>query len=184
MGADKLRLPFGAEEMLSRVVRILASVVQPVVVAARAGQELPPVPAEVRVAYDCREGLGPLQGIATGLEALGADADAAFVTGCDTPLLEPGFVRRMIELSAGFDITVPHVRGWDEPLAGVYRAAVLPHIHNVLQSGQRRIVEVFDRVRVRRVTAEELADVDPQLRSLVNVNDPDQYRAALHDAGL
>ena len=37
---------------------------------------------------------GPLEGIAAGLRALGKRVEAAYVTGCDVPLLVPGFVRR------------------------------------------------------------------------------------------
>ena len=150
MGQSKLSLPFGPEEMLQRVVRILGSVVRPVVIAAQPGQQFAALPPWVCLAYDRHERLGPLQGIGTGLEALQGVAAAAFVTACDVPLLEPGFVRRMLDLSAGFDVAVPCVHGWDEPLAAVYRTAVLPSIEELLAGGERRIVPLFDRVRTRR----------------------------------
>jgi molybdopterin-guanine dinucleotide biosynthesis protein A len=43
---------------------------------------------------------------------------------------------------------------------------------------------LFDRVPTRRVIAEELRDIDPSLESLRNINSPDDYRWALHDAGF
>jgi molybdenum cofactor guanylyltransferase len=41
MGSSKALLPFGPETMLQRVVRLLSSVVSPIVVVAAVNQELP-----------------------------------------------------------------------------------------------------------------------------------------------
>ena len=43
---------------------------------------------------------------------------------------------------------------------------------------------LFDAVRTRRVKPEEMTVVDPELRTLRNLNTPEDYRAALADAGL
>src|SRR5437764_13948831 len=70
MGSPKATLPFGPELMLQRVVRLLGSVVRPIIVVAAPGQELPPLPADVIVARDEREQRGPLEGLAAGLAAV------------------------------------------------------------------------------------------------------------------
>jgi molybdopterin-guanine dinucleotide biosynthesis protein A len=184
MGRPKVTLPFGPETMLARVVRLLGEAVDAVVVAGGLGQPLPPLPPWVLVVGDRRKDRGPLEGLAVGLRAAGTKAEAAFVTGCDAPLLLPAFVRRMVELSAGYDVAVPHVAGLNEPLSAVYRTGVLPQAEALLAAGRLRPVHLFDQVRTRRVTADELADIDPQLQSLTNVNSPEDYRAALEQAGL
>src|SRR5215213_4616179 len=96
MGRQKAWLPFGDEVLLQRVVRVLREVVEPVVVVAAPDQDLPPLPAGVLVARDDREYLGPLNGLAAGLAALGSRAGAAYLSSCDVPFLLPGFVRRVI----------------------------------------------------------------------------------------
>jgi molybdenum cofactor guanylyltransferase len=180
MGRPKEWLPLGSETMLQRVVRLLGEAVEPVVVVAAAGQVLPELPAGVAVLRDRVPDRGPLEGIAVGLAAVaGAGADAAFVASCDLPLLRPPFVHRMIELSDGHDVTVPHVDGRDHPLAAVYRTDLLPRIESLLSTGQRRTVELFHQARTRRVTPAELADVDPALESLINVNTPADYEQVL-----
>src|SRR6185295_5472848 len=98
MGSPKALLPFGAETMLQRVVRLLATVVSPIVVVAAPQQSLPTLPPDVLVARDEQEGRGPLEGLRAGLKALPDGVDTAYVTSCDVPLLVPGFVRRMIDL--------------------------------------------------------------------------------------
>lgn len=184
MGRPKAMLPFGPETMLQRVARLVGEAVRPVVVVAAPGQELPELGPAVRVVHDRRAGRGPLEGIRAGLETFGDEAEAAFVTGCDVPLVVPDFVRRMVELATGFDVAVPHVGGRDEPLAAVYRTSVLPQIEALLAADRLRPAFLFDQVRTRRVTPDELTDVDPQLASLANVNSPAEYAAVLRRAGF
>jgi len=52
MGSPKALLPFGPETMLQRVVRLLGTVVSPIVVVAATGQDLPPLPASVILTRD------------------------------------------------------------------------------------------------------------------------------------
>src|SRR5947209_18374683 len=99
MGRPKAWLPFGGETMLARVARLVAEAgLAPVLAVAAPDQELPPLPAGVEVVRDPEPHGGPLQGIAVGLAALVGRADAAYVSGCDVPLLRPAFVRRLVEL--------------------------------------------------------------------------------------
>src|SRR5437016_602819 len=80
MGLPKATLPFGPELMLPRVVRLLSSVVQPIVVIAAPLQELPVLPADVLIARDDREACGPLEGLLAGLSAIAPHAEAAYAT--------------------------------------------------------------------------------------------------------
>ena len=184
MGAAKASLPFGPETMLQRVVRLAGEVVRPVVVVAAAGQELPELPPTVNIVRDRQPDRGPLEGLAAGLRALAEEVDAAFVTACDVPLLNPALIRRMIELSAGFDAAVPQIDGFDHPLAAVYGAHLLPQIETLLATDRLRPAFLLDQVNTRRITTAELVIADPGLRSLVNVNSPADYEAALTEAGL
>ena len=92
MGRPKAWLPFGDEVMLQRVVRIVRAVVEPVVVVAAPGQDVPELPPEVEIVRDEIEGKGPLGGLAAGLAALEGQADAAYLSSCDVPFLMPEFV--------------------------------------------------------------------------------------------
>ena len=95
MGRDKAALPFGDETMLERMVRIVASVTDEVVIVAREGQRVPGDFAGTRcrpkIVRDPAEGLGPLAGIAEGLAAV--SSERAFLCSCDLPLLEPAVIR-------------------------------------------------------------------------------------------
>jgi molybdenum cofactor guanylyltransferase len=183
MGSSKALLPFGPETMLQRVVRLLGEVVEPIVVVAASDQELPDLPAGVIVTRDEQQGRGPLEGLRAGLKVLPEQADAAYVTSCDVPLLELGFVRQMLDLARGHDVAVMEIDGFAHPLSAVYRRATLPRIEDLLAHDRLRPVFLFDAVNTRRVTPEEMT-ADPELRTLRNLNTRDDYERALADAGL
>jgi molybdenum cofactor guanylyltransferase len=184
MGTPKATLPFGPETMLQRVVRLLGSVVDPIVVVAARQQALPDLPDGVIVARDERQERGPLEGLRAGLKALPGSVDSAYVTSCDVPLLVPGFVTRMIERLGDYDIAVMEIDGFPHPLSAVYRLTTLPQVEALLERDKLRPVFLFDAVRTRRVRPEEMTSVDPQLRTLRNLNTRDDYRAALAEADL
>lgn len=184
MGTPKATLPFGPETMLQRVVRLLSGVVDPIVIVAAREQVLPELAASVIVTRDEREARGPLEGLRAGLKALPAEVGAAYVTSCDVPLLVPGFVTRMLELLGDCEIAVMEIDGFPHPLSAVYRRAVLPQVEALLEKDQLRPVFLFDAVRTRRVRVEEMAAVDPELRTLRNLNTREDYLAALGEASL
>jgi molybdopterin-guanine dinucleotide biosynthesis protein A len=183
MGVPKATLPFGPETMLQRVVRLLATAVSPVVVVAARDQSLPELPDDVRITHDEREQRGPLEGLRAGLKALPDSVDAAYITSCDVPMLEPKFVTRMIELLGDHDIAVMEIDGFPHPLSAVYRRDTLSHVEALLEKDKLRPVFLFDAVRTRRVLPEEMLSADPQLRTLRNLNTREDYLAALSEAG-
>jgi molybdopterin-guanine dinucleotide biosynthesis protein A len=184
MGVPKATLPFGPETMLQRVVRLLGTVVDPIVVVAAKDQELPELPPAVPITRDERDARGPLEGLRAGLKALPAAADGAYVTSCDVPLLVPAFVQRMIELLGEHDIAVMEIDGFTHPLSAVYRLTTLPHIEALLAQDRLRPAYLFDAVRTRRVRPDEMRVADPELRTLRNLNTREDYLAALAEAGL
>lgn len=186
MGRDKATLQFGPELMLERVVRLLSEAVdtEAIIVVGAPNQSISNLPHGVAIARDEQEFRGPLQGLATGLRAIGERCDAVYATACDVPLLVPAFVSRMFELLGDFDVAVPFDGQHHHPLAAVYRPGVLPHIDDLLASNRMRPVFLFEKVRTREIPVDDLRAVDPQLRTLENLNHYEVYRAALAAAGF
>lgn len=184
MGRSKAFLPFGPECMLQRIVRVVREAAPRVVAVAARGQELPDLPSDVRVAFDQRQGRGPLEGLLAGLASLGEGCEAAFATSCDAPFLSPAFVRGMLDLLGDSDIVVPHVENRYHPLAAVYRRAIVPAIETLLAADRLRPAFLFEQVRTREVTADDLRAFDPNLCAFRNLNHPQDYLAALAEAGF
>ncbi len=181
MGRDKAALPFGDETLLERVVRIVRSRVDEVWLVAREGQALP-APAELPVARDPAEGLGPLAGVIAGVRAM--KAERAFVISCDSPLLEPGLVSRLLELSRGHDAAIPFVDGHYVPTTAVYAKSILPAAERLLARGELRPRLLVEEPGVRVIREEELTSADPELHSFRDCDTPADYEDLLRLAGL
>jgi molybdenum cofactor guanylyltransferase len=185
MGRPKAWLAFGEERMLQRVVRLAGTVARPIVVVAAPAQDLPELAADISIVRDPISGRGPLQGLAAGLGALPDSVELAYATATDVPFLEPRWLTRLVELSDGYDLVIPFVGGYHHPLAALYRrSAVLPAIEGLLREDRLRPVFLVEAVKTRVVDETEMRAVDPELQTLRNLNFPEDYERALHDAGL
>jgi len=182
MGRPKAWLPFREETMLGRVVCLLGEAVSPIVAVAAPDQDVPPLPDSVRIVRDEEKGRGPLQGLLAGLTALDGRADAAYVSSCDVPFLQPRFIGRLVELLGDSMICMPYVGGYYHSLAAIYRIGVRNAVGRLLAENRLRPYFLCEMVPTRVVQADELVDVDPTLQSLRNLNAPEEYEAALRDA--
>lgn len=186
MGATKAALEWHGSTLLYRTAALMArSVDGPVVVVSAPEQELPDLPDGVAIVADPVEGLGPMQGLAAGLAAVGDRAEAAFVCSTDLPFLHPAYVRRVLRaLDDGVDVVLPVARGFRQPLAAVYRTRLAGLVADLVRQGNLRPGMIFKHCAAAQLDdAGLLADADvarydPDLLSVVNVNTPEDYRAA------
>ncbi len=186
MGVAKAGLEWHGSTLLRRTVGIVRRGVDgPVIVVRAPGQVVPEVPDDVLLVEDDREGLGPLQGLAVGLEAAATRGPLAFVCSTDLPFLHPAFIRRVMALfEHDTDVVLPIAHGHRQPLAAGYRTDLAAEVQRLLAAGARKPAMLFDVVRTRRLDEATLladpalATADPGLRSVHNVNDPDDYTRA------
>ncbi len=188
MGTPKAALEWHGSTLLYRTAAIVARAANgPVVVVRAAGQELPGLPGGSTVVDDPRPGKGPVQGIAAGLAALGGQADTAFVCSTDMPFLHPAFIRRVLRVlaeRADTDVALPVARGYQQPLAAGYRVALADTAERLVKEDRLRPAFLFEQCQVARLDDAALrrdpvlAALDPELDSVLNVNEPDDYRAA------
>jgi len=165
MGTDKSMLPIEGRPIIERTCRRLAACFEQVLISANEADKFAFLGFDV--VPDKVPAQGPLMGIASALEA--SVNEINFVVACDIPDIEPGNVRRILSEAAGSDadIIVP-TTGNDryEPLFAVYRKSTLEVINKVLSSGGRKISDVFDLCKVRKVELDT---------SLVNLNTMAEY---------
>jgi len=184
MGAPKALLPFGAETMLHRMVRLLSTVASPLVVVTALDQNFVDLPPGVTVAHDEVDNRGPLEGLRVGLQTLPEEIEIVYVTGCDVPLLVPEFVQRMGQLLGDYDVSAVETDGVLHPLSAIYRRRMLTLVETLLSSNRFRLHQLLEAARTRRVDPSEVESVDPQLLTLRNLNTPEDYLEALATAGF
>jgi molybdopterin-guanine dinucleotide biosynthesis protein A len=187
MGTPKSALEWHGSTLLGRTVGIVARATGgPVVVVRAAGQDLPDLPRGTVVVDDPREGKGPVQGIAAGLAALTGQAEIAFVSSTDMPFLHPAFIRLVLRVlqEERKDVALPVARGYPQPLAAGYRTSLAATAERLVKEDRLRPAFLFDECAVIRLDDARLrqdpvlAALDPELDSVLNVNEPADYQEA------
>lgn len=175
MGRPKALLPFDGEPLIVHVVRALKKMFAETVVVAAPDQELPSLPAVLvrdEVAYQ-----GPVSGIYHGLKA--ATKEVCFVTSCDAPFLNLQLISQLLAQISDCDVVVPYWQQRFQPLHAVYRTSVLPLLKDQLKRGELRPIFLYDKVRTRKIPEQEIRRLDSEGLSLLNMNSPAEYDAAL-----
>jgi len=189
-GVAKHALLVDGEPILARQARVLAPRVAEILVScAFVGRDLdrpaaPPnggagvidVPG-YRTVRDAVPDAGPLAGIAAGLAA--ATTSWLLVVAGDMPDLR-GEVIDLLCAPTELDATGIRIGGLAEPLLCVLRVAVFrPIAHARLARGDAKVSRLLeDHARVRWLDEAALRAVDPQLRSLRNINTAADYAGA------
>ena len=172
MGRAKAWLPWQGQPMVAYVVSVVRPVVDEVVVVASENLVLPPL--DVRVVRDRTPELGPLAGIREGLECV--QGEFAFVTGTDAPFLTPAFVTALLSHQCA---VAPEIDGHVQTLAAVYLRSGLARAEAILAEGRARPLYLLEALDYRRISADELPDVD----SVRGFNTPGEYLDALRQLG-
>ena len=118
---------------------------------------------------------GPLGGIYTAVRH--ACHTHTLVVACDMPWLNRPLLEYMVGLREAADVVVPRWDKFPEPLHAVYSKTCLEPMREKLEAGVLKITAFYGRVSLRFVEREEIARFDPEGRSFVNVNTPDDLAA-------
>lgn len=177
MGRPKALLPFAGVPLLTLLADRLADI-GPVLVVAAPGQELPELPTQATVVTDAFPGEGPLGGLITGLRAGDPAVGRWFVSACDAPFLSVAVVRLLLERCPDGGLAIPEVAGQFYPLTAAYARGVLPAAEALFAQGERRARALGGAVPTVVVSEAEVRAVDSELRSLADVDTPEQWRVA------
>jgi molybdopterin-guanine dinucleotide biosynthesis protein A len=168
-GSNKSFAMVDGVPLIERVTRIMRSIFEVVVLITNT----PDIYSRLQLPMfeDHVKGVGPIGGLYSAL--LNIPSDSAFVTACDMPYLNERLIRHLVEVSVGFDVTVPAPGGNIEPLHALYSKRCIPALEQCIDAGKRRIIQFYSDTTVQFVPESELRRFDPDLRSLFNINRPE-----------
>ncbi|MEG1641514.1 MAG: molybdenum cofactor guanylyltransferase [Synergistaceae bacterium] len=123
------------------------------------------------VVEDCVSGVGPLEGLARGLEVM--SCDWGFLLGCDMPFASPDVVRSMFSFVCDdFDVVVSSRGGFLEPLHAFYSKSCLCAVRDSVSCGKRSLRSFFSDVSVCVLDVSDFASDEEFERSFFNLNCP------------
>ena len=129
----------------------------------------------VRVTFDERPGIGPLMGLYSGLSAV--HTTHALVVAVDLPCVQPALLSFLLSQPLPADtLLVPLVHTIPQVLLAMYPSSILPVVNEQLLQGRRDLRCLLKLAPVQFIEEAQLLRVDPQLRSFLNVNTPEEFR--------
>jgi molybdenum cofactor guanylyltransferase len=175
-GVDKREIVIGGRTIFARQVEALAPCVAEIIVSSRRAI------AGYRTVADAVDDAGPLAGIAAGLDATATPW--LFVLAGDMPYIERAVIERVLgHAGERCDAVGIQIGGRPQPLCTALRVAVWrPIVGARLAARQLKVASLLtdaihdhrdDRPRVHWIEEPELRAIDPLLRSLYNVNTPE-----------
>ncbi|MBI5901878.1 MAG: molybdenum cofactor guanylyltransferase [Deltaproteobacteria bacterium] len=176
MGFNKAFIEIEARPIIERSVKLLKGLFRDVIVIAN------DVPAyerlDVRVASDLIKGAGSLGGIYTAIFHSGSNH--TFVTACDMPYLNADVIGKIISSAGGYDAVVPFIGSELHPMHAIYSKRCLKPIRSMIDEGNFRIKDLFNRIDVRRLVVEDFKGL-PAALSVTNVNTREDLSRILKD---
>ena len=109
-------------------------------------------------------------GLASGLQAI--QSSHALVTAVDMPFLQSALITFLLSQPLDDRLLVPLVNVTPQVLLAVYPRTVLPLIEERLLAGRRDPRSLLEVAPVRYLEETILRQVDPDLRSFININTP------------
>lgn len=170
MGSDKAKLAFGGQSLTERAVDFWKSVpfIDRVIVSVGGEGHFETLPEGVTAVPDRYPGCGPMAGLHAAFTM--TDAEVLYVSAVDMPFLTRD---ALLPPPKGDAIVyVNHDR--PEPLLGAYRRSILPALESSLQSGDRKLRLLLDRIETEYVPLPEKYE-----SAVLNLNTREELLRAL-----
>jgi molybdopterin-guanine dinucleotide biosynthesis protein A len=175
MGRPKASLPFGSGTLLQHQVVRVAPLFSEVLVVVKDTPDS--ALGRARVLLDSTARQGAIFGLTRGLEEV---EDHLFVLAVDTPVLAPALIaeiaRRSLKMTAS--VLLPRAGGRLQPLAAVWRRAVLPLALERIASEQLSLQDLAQEAGAEVLEEAEWRRFDPSGNSFENLNTLEEYVAA------
>jgi len=182
MGKNKALLPFPGNQAVTFVEHLASLLVQccveTLIVARDQAHASAYALPGLRIIFDETPGIGPLMGLYSGLSAM--NTERALVVAVDLPFVQPALLSFLLSQPLTADtLLVPIVHDVPQVMLALYPRSVVPVVKEQLQWGRRDLRCLLEVAPVQFIEEKQLLQVDPQLRSFVNINTPEELQQML-----
>ncbi|MBI5049742.1 MAG: molybdenum cofactor guanylyltransferase [Nitrospirae bacterium] len=125
---------------------------------------------------------GPMTGIFTSL--VNSAYPWIFVTACDMPFINYKLIRYMSLKRNNYKAVVPVFRRNIEPLFAFYSKSLCHDMEKALISGETGIQDFLRNKKVRYIRQGEIKGIDPEGKSFINLNTPEDVKTHLSPEGI
>jgi molybdopterin-guanine dinucleotide biosynthesis protein A len=126
---------------------------------------------------------GPMSGIYTSL--ININNNCLFAVACDMPFLKDSVIsficKKHKEASKNLlvDATIPIFNGRPQPLMGIYCKSVIFHLQDLILKEKTSMKRFLEEINTYYIDEEEIKDIDPEGKSFLNINTPEDYEIVI-----
>lgn len=173
MGIDKCTVLFHGKPLIYWSYIAMRDIADELIISVSMDSSPPPfnnvLGEDIKIVKDEKSDLGPISGLLASFKK--AEGEYVAVAPCDTPFVKTELYQRLFELAKKSDGAVPEVKGYWEPLHGVYRRkALIKAIKSAFAEGKTRPKDTYRYLKLTKLEETKIKSFDPELRSFVNIN--------------
>lgn len=169
MGENKAFLEIQGQRIIDRIAELLKGIFSQVILVTNTPLEYSYL--DLEIVTDLIPKSGALIGIYTGL--FYSSYSHSFITACDMPFLNRKVIEYMITISRHYDVVIPHLPDGYHPLHALYSRRCMKFIEELIREDNLKVIDFFNKVKVREVTSDEISSLDPTMNAFLNVNTPE-----------
>ena len=168
-GITKANVIIDGETIISRIVTTIRDLFDEIIIVTNKPEEFQKF-IQYKIVEDQFLKAGPLGGIHAALKA--SSDDAIFVFAGDMPFLDKEIISDQINEfnKREYDVYIPKVDKFIEPLHAIYRKSVLNHLERCLSGGKSRAVRDF--LSIVNVGYLHMPKTEKTETAFVNINSP------------
>lgn len=178
MGQNKALLEIDGQSLIEHVIHTVNSLSpSELLIVTNTPQDYDYL--EYRLVADTIRGQGAIGGIVSALHH--SKTDAILIIACDMPFVQHDFLKLLIQKFAegDYQAVIPTVEGYPQGVLAIYHRDCLPYFEFAIQHDQRKLQTIFSQLeRVAYLDETQWQTVDPQGKSFMNINTPDDLDSA------
>lgn len=168
MGTDKALLDFQGKPLLAHMLEVIRPVCNRTFVS---GDHSDYLAFGVEIISDLYPDKGPVSGILSALEH--SETDWNLIVSVDSPNVNEELIRYLISNRKNYESVVPVHQAGSEPLIALYHKNTATVIHEMILSGDYRVMSLFGKVRTKFLACDQLIAKYPRL--FLNLNRMEDY---------
>jgi molybdopterin-guanine dinucleotide biosynthesis protein A len=174
-GKNKALVHIGGKRVLDRIYEVFTLLFDKIILVTN--DPLQYMEWDLDIVTDIFPIRSSLTGIHTGLFYI--TTPYAFFVACDIPFIKKELIEILLDgVEPSIDIVIPETSKGFEPLCSVYSKRCFKPIEEQLEKKSFKIQQVFQKVRVKKISEDILRAIDQELVSLYNINTPEDLARA------
>ena len=173
MGENKAFIKVEGIPIIRRIHSTFKSLFREIIVVTNQKELFENLDANIFV--DLLPNRGALAGLYTGLYY--SSLPFCFCVACDMPFLNKDVIAYLIRRLDDADVVIPKTHDGLQPLHAIYSKSCLQPVKKTLDQGKSKILDFYPMVRLKVIEEEEFLPLDPEKRSFININTPQELIA-------